>query len=242
VLLVVKDPKAEGTQAAAPAAGWKDFGRLFTMPAVVLLALVNLLLVGPLEGFADVWGVQYLGVVYALDQGDAAWLTSLIFVGMLVGGPLLATLARWLGNLRLISFCGFGMAALFALLLSGWLSAHEALAGILLMVGILCCYQVLVFAAGARLVRPAWLGVTVALLNCINMLGGSFFHTAIGLAMDRAWTGQFSACGLRHYDATAFQQALQIIPVCAALGGGLAAWLAFRHARRRQAEGSSAPV
>lgn len=54
-------------------------------------------------------------------------------------------------------------------------------------VGLLCCYQVIVFSAGTNTVALRNLGVRVAFLNCINMLSGSFFHTCIGKIMDFFW-------------------------------------------------------
>ena len=64
------------------------------------------------------------------------------------------------------------------------------------------------------------LGVTIAFLNCINMLGGSFFHSTIGWAMDMFWTG-LTDNGIRQYAVESYQKALLIIPLSAVVGGGL---------------------
>ena len=85
-------------------------------------------------------------------------------------------------------------------------------------IGIMCCYQVIVFAAGSDLVTPRYLGVTVAFLNCINMLGGSFFHTTIGKIMDLFWTGAINIDGIRQYDLEVYKYALSIVPFCAVVG------------------------
>ena len=83
-------------------------------------------------------------------------------------------------------------------------------------------------AKTAELVAPQLLGVTVALLNCINMLGGSFFHTCIGKVMDIFWTGEFTQTGLKQYSLEAYQHALSVIPVCAVLGATMILWLKKR--------------
>jgi hypothetical protein len=62
------------------------------------------------------------------------------------------------------------------------------------------------------------LGVTIAFLNCINMLGGSFFHSTIGWAMDMFWTC-LTDNGIRQYDVESYQKSLLIIPLAAAVGG-----------------------
>ena len=175
-------------------------------------------MVGSLEGFSDVWGVQYLMHAYSIDKSNAAELISFIFLGMLFGGPILAWCSQKLGNYFVIALSGFGMALAFLLLLTHTNYNWWYLASLFFVIGLLCCYQVIVFSAGASLVQPAYLGVTIALLNCINMLGGSFFHTMIGYLMDLLWDGKFDALEIKQYSLVSYQIALSIIPVCAVFG------------------------
>ena len=155
---------------------------------------------------------------YNLSKCDAASLTSFIFLGMIFGGPLLAFFSKKIGNYLVIALCGFGMALAFLILLLNQIYNHLMLSCLFFAIGIMCCYQVIVFAAGSRLVPPKQLGVTIAFLNCINMLGGSFFHTSIGKLMDIFWTGTITSQGLKVYNLEVYQYALSIIPVCSILG------------------------
>lgn len=195
-----------------------NFSALLGSPILWCLAIANLLMVGALEGFADVWGVPYLVTAYELTKADAASFISWIFFGMLFGGPLLAFFSRRLGNYPVLTTCGCGLALAFALLLVNDNGTPWFFASVFFSIGILCCYQVIVFAAGSNLVAPQNLGVVIAFLNCINMLGGSFFHTSIGTMMDLYWTGTFDDTGLRVYNPEVYQYALTIIPSCALLG------------------------
>ena len=190
---------------------FKDFRKLLRSPTIWLLGVANLLMVGPLEGFADVWGVNYLMASVGLSKSNAAGIVSFIFVGMLFGGPLLAAIAKRFGNYSVITGCSIGMVIAFLyLLLGAKLSNFYIFSALFFVVGILCCYQVLVFAAGSELVTPAMLGVTIAFLNCINMLGGSFFHSTIGLSMDCFWTGLIDN-GIKQYAVESYQKSLMII-------------------------------
>lgn len=211
-----------------PSLRMKDFKKLLRSSTVWFLAIANLLMVGPLEGFADVWGVNYLMQVTALSKSDAAGFVSYIFIGMLFGGPLLAALAKRTSNYAIISVCSVGMAVAFLWLLfvNSQLNAY-ALSAVFFMVGILCCYQVLVFASGSELVSASMLGLTVAFLNCVNMLGGSFFHSTIGWTMDQFWTGKILD-GIRVYTVVSYQKALLIIPVAALIGGIIVMMLGFK--------------
>ena len=209
----------------------KDLRTLLSSPTIWLLAVSNLLMVGPLEGFADVWGVNYLMQAMAIAKADAAGFVSYIFVGMLFGGPLLAAWAKRAGNYTVITLCSVGMVCAFlGLLYTNTVFTPYSLSILFFGVGILCCYQVLVFATGSELVPPAMLGITIAFLNCINMLGGSFFHSTIGWAMDLFWTGG-TAEGIRSYTVQSYQQALLIIPVAAAIGGVIVALVGW-HRRK----------
>ncbi|PJE09839.1 MFS transporter [Legionella sp.] len=203
------------------------FKTLLSSPLIWLLAIANFLMVGSLEGFADVWGVSYLMTAFHLPKGDAAQLVSFIFVGMLFGGPLLAFLSNRFGNYLTISLAGVLMAIVFLLLLSTSEYNWFWFAGLFFVIGIMCCYQVIVFAAGADLVSPKLLGVTVAFLNCINMLGGSFFHTLIGHLMDSTWAGEMSNEGLRLYTLNSYYSSLIMIPYCAILGACLCGLLGY---------------
>ena len=203
-----------------------NFKTLLSSKSIWLIALANLLMVGSLEGFGDVWGVPYLMKAHDLVKSDAAELISFIFIGMLFGGPLLAFLSKYLGNYRVISICGIGMALCFLTLLSGIEYNWYYFAAIFFLVGIMCCYQVIIFATGAELVNPQLLGVTIAFLNCINMLGGSFFHTLMGHIMDLFWTGPQNE-GVKIYTLESYEAALIAIPLCSMIGASMIGLLGY---------------
>ncbi|OJX14245.1 MAG: hypothetical protein BGO77_02165 [Caedibacter sp. 37-49] len=198
----------------------KSFRSLFSIPILFLMALGNLLMVGPLEGFADVWGVPYLMEVCSFEKADASFITSSIFTGMIVGGPILAYLSeKFKISYQITGFCGILMAALFSIMFIFHDNlSYMALATIMFLIGILCCYQVLIFSIGASIVSPEIRNIAIAFLNSINMLGGVFFHTAIGSLMDIFWTGKVLK-DQRVYEATSYECAVWIIPIAAFMGG-----------------------
>lgn len=223
VFLFLRTPKHSQNNTNETSLELSDFRKLLKSPLLWLIACSNLLMVGSLEGFADVWGVNYLMTAYDLTKSDAAELTSFIFVGMLFGGPVLAYLSKRFDNYSVITFSGLGMVAAFSYLVFGNSDYnYYALATLFFIVGNLCCYQVLIFAAGCELVSTQMLGLTVAFLNCINMLGGSFFHTLIGCAMDLFWTGS-TLDGVRQYTLESYNHALAVIPLCALIGSAIIA-------------------
>lgn len=218
IILFLREPVEKKMDEIPHVFQFSHFRSILSSPAIWGLACVNFLMVGSLEGFADVWGVPYLVAAYGIQQGEAAGLTSLIFFGMLFGGPLLTWLAKSLGNYTVIALCGMIMVLGFVVLLFTKIYYPYFFAAVFFTIGVMCCYQVIIFSAGSQLVKPGYLGVTLAFLNCVNMLGGSFFHTVIGHVMDRHWTGMTGHDGVRLYDISAYLQALGFIPICAVLG------------------------
>ena len=217
--LVLRSPsKKESHSIRTESFSLADFKAILSSPTIWIIAIANFLMVGSLEGFSDVWGIPYLMTVYAISKNTAAELVSLVFIGMMCGGPILAWCSQKWGQYTVIAMCGIGISIAFcALLLTQhyhwWLQAS-----LLFSIGVMCCYQSIVFAAGARLAKPHHLGVTIAFLNCINMLGGSFFHTMIGRLMDMFWTGTINPDGVKQYTLTTYQYALTIIPASAFVG------------------------
>jgi len=213
---------------------FKSIKFFLTQPSLWLLALSNLLMVGALEGFADIWGVPYLMTAFTLQKHTAAGLISFVFIGMLTGGPVLSILSKKCGHYKVIFTCGIGLALLFTALLSLHFYSWPFLALLFFVVGNLCCYQVIVFSAGAQLVHTSYLGITIALLNCINMLGGSLFHSLIGSLMDKYWQGEFNENGMRIYKLITYKYSLSSIPVFAVLGSIIIIMLAIRVKNREQ--------
>jgi MFS family permease len=220
VLILVRDKKP--TKVEASTSVLTTLKTILTSPRILVMALANLLMVGSLEGFADVWGVTYLMKSYGFDKATAASATSFIFVGMLFGGPILATVSERLkAYYQVTAACGFLTAAIFvAMLASNGSLSYPTLCALMFCTGVLCCYQVLVFAVGSQLVSVAMMGVTIAFLNSINMFGGSFFHLVIGSLLDWFWTGGQDE-GLRVYTAANYTAALFAIPAAALVGAVL---------------------
>jgi len=146
-----------------------NFIRLLSSPAIWCLAIINLLMVGVLEGFTDVWGIQFMMIKHKILKGEAAGLVSLVFFGMIFGGPILSALSKRFGNYFVIAGCGFTMAIAFLLILFFPNYNYIFLSILFFVLGIMCCYQVIVFAAGANLVEQKNLSITIAFLNSINM-------------------------------------------------------------------------
>jgi predicted MFS family arabinose efflux permease len=157
-----------------------DVKEVFSNSRVIWCCLFAGVMVGPIEGFSDVWGTVFLKNVYGLDTTIAASLPSMIFIGMCIGGPLLSFVADRIGNyLVTIIGAGIAMTACFALMLTWYLTASTVTV-VFLLLGVSCAYQILAIYKASTYVREQVAGLTTAAANMIIMIFGYVFHATIG--------------------------------------------------------------
>lgn len=224
-ILFVKIPKkpisSQNKQHEKKSSLKKDLISLFSNKALLILAIANFLMVGSLEGFADVWGVNYLVMTLGIAKAEASHLTSYIFMGMIIGAPLLSYVAdKTHSHVTMTGLCGLIMATLMGGLILFFNHFNLIMVKtVLFTVGMLSTYQVLVFVVGERLVPKYLSNIAIATLNCINMFGGSFFHSVIGVLIDHFWNGDLDAAGQPLYGIEAYSMGLFVIPILALVGG-----------------------
>lgn len=186
-----------------------DIKEVFSSKKVMAICLLAGLMVGPLEGFADVWGKGFLQRVYGFDGITAASLASTIFVGMCFGSPILSYIATKTKNDTLtILGAGILMSLSFIMLLLGNLNA-SFISIMFSIVGICCAYQIIAIFKTATYVREGIVGLTTAVANMIIIIFGYVFHSIIGLIIN--------LCG-GAFSESAFIYGIGIIPVALIIG------------------------
>jgi predicted MFS family arabinose efflux permease len=138
------------------------------------------LMVGPMEGFADVWSTVFLKQVYHFEGTVSASLPSMIFIGMCFGAPLMSFIAEKIGSyLTTIIIAGIVMVGIFSYLLA-WQQTPETVSFYFALIGVCCAYQILAIYKASTYVNENVAGLTTAIANMIIMFFGYAFHTAIG--------------------------------------------------------------
>lgn len=186
-----------------------DIKEVLTNRRVMGACLFAGLMVGPLEGFADVWAAAFFKTVYGFEGSVAASLPSLIFIGMCFGSPVLTFIGEKIGGfLPTIIGAGIAMALSFFTLL-----AFPLTTGVIslsfVIVGICCAYQILAIYKASTYVREQVVGLTTAIANMIIMVFGYAFHSVIG--------GIVNALG-GPGSSQAFVYGVSVIPIALCLG------------------------
>ncbi len=197
----------------------EDLKSIFSNRKIIWLAIAGALMVGPFESFADVWGVSYLVNVYGFNKPDASLVTSGIYMGMLIGGPVLPYIAEKFNiHYWVNAISGLLMAAIFGIVIFTEATfSRTSLLGLMVFVGILCSYQAVVFAMTCKLAPSRLAGLVTSVTNCINMCAGCLFHFAIGYVMDLNWTGA-TENGIKVYEPSSYITAISLIPMTLVLG------------------------
>lgn len=165
------------------------------------------LMLGPLEGFADVWGAGFLQSVYQIAPAKAAGISSLMFLGMLFGAPGLTYMAdRLKAHIKIIIGAALFMGTVFLVMLYGF-GSPELLSVLFTAVGVACAYQIIAIYVASTYVRERHVSITTALANMIIMTFGYFFHSIIGAMMGSHQSGG-------NFSHEQYQYGLSVIPVC----------------------------
>ncbi len=214
ITLFLLAPKQEVT---ASEQGWlTSVKTVLRNPQVIIVCLLAGCMVGPLEGFADVWGTEYLKTAYNVNDALAASLPSLIFLGMCFGSPILSWAAeKSKAYIGFIIISAFIMGIAFFLLLNGSYSIN-LLPVVFFVIGIFCAYQILAIYQASTYVKENLVALTTACANMIIMTFGYFFHSLIGKIM--MLQGSETATSYT-YSTLAYTKALMIIPMGLFVGG-----------------------
>lgn len=191
---------------------WQNLFSVFRNKRVIGTALLGALMVGPLEGFADVWAVAYLETVCGFERTTATSLPSLIFIGMCVGSPLLPAVAEKFQVYRSsIMTSAIVMMLAFGILL--YIRPSVLMTSVLFfLIGIFSAYQILVITMNSQSVDIQQSGLVTASTNMIIMLFGSVFHIVMTQVMNLFWDGKI-VNNIPVYTPDAYVFGISVIPI-----------------------------
>jgi predicted MFS family arabinose efflux permease len=199
-------PAIESTHKTTIIADIKD---VFSNPKVIIVCLLAGLMVGPLEGFADVWGTAFLKQNYGFDSAIASSLPSLIYIGMCFGSPLLSLIAEkstyYFGTIIVAALI---MATSFFALTFGYATLNS-MSVMFIAVGVCSAYQIIAIYKASTYVQEHVVGLTTAIANMIIMTFGYAFHSIIGVIIESMGGPQ---------STEAFQLGIVVIPVALVIG------------------------
>ena len=193
-------------------AGLKEF---IKNKEVIFIAIFAGLMVGPLEGFADIWGVEFLKNIFGFTSSKSAFYVSMIFFGICPGFFLIGYISnKYNSYYKPIIYCGLIMSIPFITIFY-FGTMNLAISEILIMfaffvVGLGSSYQIPAISKAALNVSNENSAVAASCTNGFIMFFGYFFHTIIGILLQTS-EKYFSI-------NNAFIISTSIVPICVLIG------------------------
>lgn len=211
--LVVKDKKSTLSTAQTKVIKLADIRALFKDKKNWLLTLYSGLAFTPIAVLGGLWGNPFFEVAHQLTSTQAAYFTSLIFIGLAIGGPLFGYFAGRLGDSIRVMMIGTSLALVSLLIAIYMTSIPLWLFGTLLLAfGLGTGVFMLSFPLGKE-INPIGLAATVvALINTGDALFGSFTEPLIGRLLDICWDGTVID-GVHHFSTHHYHIALALLPL-----------------------------
>jgi MFS family permease len=192
----------------------EGLGAIAQRKEILLYAFIAISVYTPLCVLADLWGTAFLMEKFELNRADAAQITLYMYGGLTVGSLLLPWFSLKWGRLReTIQVCSVGIiGALLMLLYIDTLTSGQ-LTVLLTLIGIFCGAEMICFAGAAQLSSVSHSGLSLGVVNTLNMLGGAVIQQAIGWYLDFQWQGVYGKDGARAYGPDELTAAFLILIV-----------------------------
>lgn len=154
--------------------------QIFSQQQTWYIAIYSCLLWAPMSSFASLWGVPYLITVNHISPSAAAFLCSLMWLGLALGSPILGVISTLLNNrvLPLIVTSSIGVTV-FGLLLH-FNFTQTSLGILLFLAGVSCTGQALCFALAKDNNRKDVRGTAMAFNNMAVVISGALFQPVMG--------------------------------------------------------------
>ena len=200
---------------------FKDVLSVMKKPQNWVLTFYSGLAFSPVAVFGGLWGNPFLEEMHHLTRTQSAYMISLIFWGLLFGGPILGLVSGFIGRRKpVMLWCAvIGFFCLTSVIylpsLPIWVDC------ILLFIFGFCTGAFMLGFAVGREINPIAMAATViALVNTGDAIFGGFTEPLVGKLLDMQWHGVMRH-GVPYFDVTAYHNAFLLLPIYLAIAAGL---------------------
>lgn len=179
-----------------------------------VLGLYGALMYVPMLAFVDLWGVPFLMKLYSIDKATAGSITTMFYVGVGLGSPLVALLSDYFRVRKTFMTLGAALAVLCNIVIIYVPDIHlVTMYGLLFAAGVIFSAQPLVFSSVCQLTPHSSNGTAISFTNMIVMMLGLVLQPLVGWFLERTWGGTMEN-GVPLYTLSDYRFALISIPIC----------------------------
>ncbi|MGE3318036.1 MAG: MFS transporter [Candidatus Berkiella sp.] len=174
-----------------------------------IIGLIGCFTFLPISGFAEVWAPNYLENV-GLTQSQAAWGSSLVFLGFAFGAPLWGAISERIKSRRIPMIMG-ALAAAASMLYVLWIPSENVavIYMMLFLTGFFTSVEIIIFAVGNDISDSRASATAAAFSNMVITIAGALLAPVVGLILDNSLRSSGDVIpSITHYSG-----ALTIIPI-----------------------------
>jgi MFS family permease len=179
----------------------------------ILAGIYTCLLNLPIILLGALWGTLYLTQVHHLEKTQASLVATMIFLGTIIGSPLVGWFSDFIGRRRLLMIIGamFSLLVLLAIMLTPLLHFY-ALLILFLLLGFFTSTQIISYPLIAESNPRHLTGTSTSLASILIMGGGAVFQPLFGWLIDLHWDQTFIQ-GVPYYSASNYRYGMAIMPI-----------------------------
>ncbi|OJA00706.1 MFS transporter [Rickettsiella grylli] len=179
----------------------------------ILAGLYTCLLNLPIILLGALWGTLYLTQVHHLEKTQASLVSTMIFLGTIIGSPFVGWFSDFIARRRLLMIIGalFSLLILTAILLISTLHFYTLLI-LFLLLGFFTSTQIISYPLIAESNPRHLTGLATSLASILIMGGGAVFQPLFGWLIDLNWN-QTILHGVPYYSRSNFLYGMSIIPL-----------------------------
>jgi sugar phosphate permease len=193
---------------------WQGLICVLKSPKTWVVAVFAGLMVAPISAFTELWSVPFLMQAHHITRTSAALLSTVMFIGIAVGGPFHGWWSGRIGSRKpALRLGAVGALVCLSVVIYAPISSFAVLITLLFLFGFFTSTMLLCFAINTEN-NPLWAtGVVIGFTNMLVMAGGAIFQPLVGYFLDMV--AHSSAHHLvTHFTAAEFRVALSVLPLC----------------------------
>lgn len=144
----------------------------------------------PVYILGAIWGSVYMVQTQGISRTHASVITSMIFIGTLIGSPVIGWFSDRIHNRKLPIFLGSLISLLIvSLIIYGPTLSYGALIGLFLLLGFVSSGGIINYSLVAEKNVPALTATSVSVVSMCVIGGGAVFQPVVGWLLDLDWDG-----------------------------------------------------
>jgi MFS family permease len=187
----------------------------------------------PVYILGAIWGSVYMVQTQGISRTHASVITSMIFIGTLIGSPVIGWFSDKINNRKLPIFLGSFISLLIvSLIIYGPHLSYGALIGLFLLLGFVSAGGIINYSLVAEKNIPTLTATSVSVVSMCVIGGGAVFQPVVGWLLDLGWDGT-KVNHVPFYSLSDYHHAFLILPAAFILSMILVFFMKESHGKQK---------